>query len=83
MPDTRKTISSLLSIDSTKIAPDIVAICVQSTAKIFGSWAVDLANRWDDDDLPEVKNNVETIISGLQKFASDPDFEVQERVCCL
>ena len=65
------------------MAPDIVAICIQSAAKIFGYWAVDLANRWDDDDLSNVKNTVETTVSCLQKLASDPDFEVQERVRIL
>ena len=54
---------------------------IQSVAKIFSAWAVDLAARWDDDDLPEVKEVVTSVLSGVRQFASSEDFEVQERVC--
>lgn len=54
---------------------------IQNVAKIFGAWAVDLAGRWDEDDLPEVKEVVTSIITRVRDFASSADFEVQERVC--
>lgn len=78
--DTRKVIPSLLSLDPSALPSDTVAVYLQSAAKIFGAWAADLATRWDEDDLPEVKEQVEFIISKLRVFAGSPDFEVQERV---
>ncbi|KAH8101043.1 Adaptor protein complex AP-3 delta subunit [Phellopilus nigrolimitatus] len=79
LSDVRKVLPSLLSADTEQLAPDIVAVYIHSAAKVFGIWAVELANHWDEDDLPEVKASVESIVSGLQEFASSPDFEVQER----
>lgn len=78
--DTRKVIPSLLSLDPSALPSDTVSVYLQSAAKIFGAWAADLATRWDEDDLPEVKEQVEFIISKLRVFAGSPDFEVQERV---
>jgi len=59
-------------------------------AKIFGSWAVDLADGWvdyigddggdGDADLREVKSTVEKILEALTTFSGHRDFEVQERV---
>ena len=80
LSDTRKVLPSLLSPSVNKLSPDIIAMYIQCAAKIFGNWAVELAQRWDDDDLPEVKEVVSTIISGVRQFASNADFEVQERV---
>ncbi|KAI5116434.1 hypothetical protein M0805_000213 [Coniferiporia weirii] len=79
LSDTRKVLPALLSADGTKLAPDIVAIYIQSVAKIFGAWAAELASQWDEDDLQEVKASVGSIVSGMRIFASNPDFEVQER----
>ena len=47
---------------------------------MFGSWAADLADRWDDEDLPKVRNTVDTLVDRVREFASNPDIEVQERV---
>lgn len=80
LSDTRKVIPSLLSKDTTKLAADIIAVYIQSAAKIFGTWAIELTTRWDEDDLPEVKQSVESIISAVTELANNPDFEVQERV---
>ncbi|THH03450.1 hypothetical protein EW145_g6241 [Phellinidium pouzarii] len=79
LSDTRKVIPALLSVDGAQLAPDIIAVYIQSTAKVFGTWATELANRWDEDDLQELKESVEAIIAGLRTFASHSDFEVQER----
>ncbi|KAL5536063.1 APL5 [Sanghuangporus sanghuang] len=79
LTDTRKAIPSLLVPNAAKLAPDIVAIYIQSVAKIFSAWVVDLAARWDDDDLPEVKDVVTSVLSGVRQFVSSEDFEVQER----
>lgn len=67
----------------TNLAPDIIAVYLQSATKIFGTWAADLAERWSDDDMPEVKRMVETIIAGVTQFTSSSDIEVQERVSGL
>ncbi|KAL5494662.1 APL5 [Sanghuangporus weigelae] len=79
LTDTRKAIPSLLAPNVAKLAPDIIAMYIQSVAKIFNGWAVDLAARWDDDDLSEVKDVVSSVLSGVRQFASNEDFEVQER----
>ena len=81
-PDTRKIIPTLLQPTVLSLASEIVAEYVLSVAKIFGTWVVELAQAWDDEtDLPEVKRTADTIVDGLQRFASHPDYEVQERVC--
>lgn len=79
--DTRKIIPTLLQPSVASLAPDIIAVYIQSVAKIFGTWVVQLAQTWDDDtDLPEVRRVADSIVEGIQPFASNPDFEVQERV---
>ena len=80
LSDTRKAVPSLLSSNVSKLSPDIIAVYINSAAKVFGAWAVDLAARWDDDDLQEVKEVVASVISAVRQFTSSADFEVQERV---
>ena len=65
------------------LSPDIVAVYLQAATKVFGVWASELAERWDSDDLPKVKEVVESNIECLASFASSPDIEVQERVRTL
>lgn len=79
LSDTRKVIPSLLSAVEANLPSSINASYIQCISKVFGSWAVDLASNWDVDDLPELKTTVSSIISGLQKFTSNEDYEVQER----
>jgi AP-3 complex subunit delta-1 len=55
-------------------------VYIQAVVKIFGYWAAELAQRWDEDDLPEVKDVVETVMERVNNFASSPHIEVQERV---
>jgi AP-3 complex subunit delta len=62
------------------LAPETVAVYLQSATKVFGLWAADTADNWDDDELPRVKAVVESVISGVSEFVSSPDIEVQERV---
>ncbi len=62
------------------LPPDIVAVYLQAAIKVFGSWAAELADRWDDADLPKVKAVVDSVTASLSRFASNTDIEVQERV---
>jgi hypothetical protein len=62
------------------LAPETVGIYLHAILKVFGVWAGELSEKWDDDDLPKVKTLVEEIVDTLQTFASSPDIEVQERV---
>ena len=48
--------------------------------KVFGSWAAELADRWDDDDLPKVRGVVDDVVERLSGFVTHADIEVQERV---
>jgi AP-3 complex subunit delta-1 len=48
--------------------------------KIFGFWASELGQRWNDDELPDLKRVVLLIQNQLGEFASCQDIEVQERV---
>jgi AP-3 complex subunit delta len=63
-----------------KLAPETIAVYVQAATKVFGSWCADLAEHWDDDDLPKVKGAVDSMIEQVSEFASNPNIEVQERV---
>lgn len=53
---------------------------IQASVKIFGRWAVELAERWIDDDLSEVKNVVQLMVSRVAELVNSPDIEIQERV---
>lgn len=63
-----------------KLHPETVAVYVHAATKVFAFWAVEAAKRWDNDDLPKVKQQVDYIFERLQEFAADPNIEVQERV---
>lgn len=62
------------------LSPQAIAIYLQSAAKIFGVWAINIAERWDEDELPDVKRVVEIIITAVQSFVGSEDIEVQESV---
>lgn len=64
----------------SNLNPDTVQLYLQATVKVFGFWASELAQRWDNDDLSKVKEVVDFIVSRMTDFASSPDIEVQERV---
>lgn len=63
-----------------KLHPETIAVYVHAATKVFAFSAVEAAKRWDDDDLPKVKQQVDYICERLREFAADPNIEVQERV---
>lgn len=85
LADPQKLLTYLLQPRVLGLPPDTIAVYLQATTKVFGVWASELAERWDGDDLPKVKNIVESTIERLGDFVSNPNIEVQERVrsCCL
>jgi AP-3 complex subunit delta-1 len=80
LADPHKLIQYLLDQDIVRLPPDILALYIQAVMKIFGYWATELAQRWNDADLPQVKALVDLIMSRLKDFVSSPHVEVQERV---
>ncbi|KAI0354633.1 Ap3d1 protein [Trametes cingulata] len=79
LAEPQKLLSYLLQPGIMALPPDIVAVYVHASMKVFGSWAAELAERWDDDDLPRVQGIVNDILERLTSFATHPDIEVQER----
>ena len=73
-------ISHLLRPEIANLRPDIIAVYIQAALKIFGFWAAELAQRWQDDRLSEVKGIVEHVVSQIQELTSSFHIEVQERV---
>ncbi|CAE6495108.1 unnamed protein product [Rhizoctonia solani] len=55
------------------------ALCVQSALKVFGYWAADRAERWDEAAVAEVLREVERTSENLRAFAKVADPEVRER----
>jgi AP-3 complex subunit delta-1 len=60
--------------------PDTLAVYIHSAAKVFGYWAAEFAQRWDDDLIPEIKNVVDMVLERVGDLISSPYIEVQERV---
>ncbi|KAI9060492.1 Adaptor protein complex AP-3 delta subunit [Trametes sanguinea] len=79
LAEPQKLLSYLLQPRVTSLPPDVVAVYLQAALKVFGSWAAELADRWDDDDLPKVQGTVNDIVERLSDFVTHPDIEVQER----
>ncbi|KAG6812847.1 hypothetical protein H0H92_015945 [Tricholoma furcatifolium] len=79
LADPHKLLPYLLQAEVLGLAPDIIAVYIQAATKIFGTWAASVAQRWEDDDLEEVKNVVEQLTSRLSEFVSSPHIDVQER----
>jgi len=75
-----KLLPYLLQPDISNLAPDIIAVYVQAAIKVFGFWASELAERWDDDNLPELKQVVESVLARVRELAASQHIEVQERV---
>ncbi|KAF7784263.1 hypothetical protein Agabi119p4_428 [Agaricus bisporus var. burnettii] len=69
----------LLRPEVARLPPETVAIYVQAAIKVFGFWASELAERWEEDDLSRVLAAVESISERMNVFASSPHIEVQER----
>ena len=80
MSDPQKLLIYLLQPSISNLAPDIIAVYIHAATKVFGFWASEIAERWDDDLLPEVKEVVDMVIERVDRFSSSPHIEVQERV---
>ena len=59
---------------------DILAVYLSAALKVYGYWSSVLAEKWNDQFLPTVKETVAQLRAGFQPFASSEDIEVQERV---
>ncbi|KAF8899233.1 Ap3d1 protein [Infundibulicybe gibba] len=79
LADPHKLLPYLLQPEITNLSPDIIAVYIQAATKIFGYWAAEVAQRWDDDDLAELNGAVETVVSRLSQLSRNPYIEVQER----
>ncbi|KAJ7040260.1 armadillo-type protein [Mycena alexandri] len=79
LSEPQKLLPYLLQPQIATLLPEIIAVYIQSTAKIFGHWAAEVAQRWDDDDLPEVKSMVDLILDRVRDFVGNSNVEVQER----
>ena len=80
LAEPQKLLPVLLQPAISKLHPETVAVYVHAATKVFAFWAVETAKRWDNDDLPKVKQQVDYVVELLQEFATDPNIEVQERV---
>ncbi|KAI0756396.1 adaptin N terminal region-domain-containing protein [Daedaleopsis nitida] len=83
LADPHKLLSYLLQQRIVALPADVVAVYLHAAMKVFGSWAAELADRWDDDDLPKVRSVVDDVVERLASFATHPDIEVQERAAEL
>ncbi|KAF7337542.1 AP-3 complex subunit delta [Mycena sanguinolenta] len=79
LSEPQKLLPYLLQAEIATLQPDIIAVYIQAASKIFGHWTAQVAERWDDDDLPEVKSMVDLILGRVREFVSNSDVEVQER----
>lgn len=72
---------TLLRESSARPPPNIQAIYLLAVTKIFGYWALNQANNWRSELLPDVRATIDRLVSLIGKFLGDADAEVQERVC--
>ncbi|KAG6911280.1 hypothetical protein DXG01_002119 [Tephrocybe rancida] len=79
LAEPHKLLPYLLKPEVSNLAPEIIAVYIQSATKIFGTWAASVAQRWEDDDLADVKSMVEQLTSRLGELVSNPHIDVQER----
>jgi hypothetical protein len=83
LTEPQKLLTYLLQPSIASLSPDIIAVYVHAATKVFGYWAAEIAQRWDDDRLPEIKSVVEMVIERVSDFNSSPHIEVQERASNL
>ncbi|KAF8215817.1 adaptin N terminal region-domain-containing protein [Mycena galopus ATCC 62051] len=79
LSEPQKLLPYLLQAEIATLLPEIIAVYIHAASKIFGHWAAQIAERWDDDDLPEVKSMVDLILDHVREFVGNSDVEVQER----
>ncbi|KAJ7597757.1 adaptin N terminal region-domain-containing protein [Mycena floridula] len=79
LAEPQKLLQYILQPDISYLSPDIIAVYIQAATKIFGQWSAEVAAHWSEDDLVEVKNLVEVIVTRVSTFTGSPHIEVQER----
>ncbi|KAG6889341.1 hypothetical protein C0995_001749 [Termitomyces sp. Mi166 len=79
LAEPHKLLPYLLQPEVLSVAPEIVAVYIQAATKIFGTWAASLAQRWEEDDLAQVKSVVDQLTSRFSELVSSPHIDVQER----
>ncbi|KAF8488683.1 adaptin N terminal region-domain-containing protein [Gautieria morchelliformis] len=77
--DPLKFLSYLLQPSSAALPPEIISVYIQAAFKVFGHWSAELAGRWNEDHLAEVKQAVDMVVGSLQSFVGNENIEVQER----
>jgi AP-3 complex subunit delta-1 len=80
LAEPQKLLTYILQPEVSRLSPDTIAVYIQAATKIFGFWAAELAERWTDEDLTEVKGILDLIVSRVTEFVISPHIEVQERV---
>jgi AP-3 complex subunit delta len=80
LAEPQKLLEYILQPEIIRLSAETIAIYIQAATKIFGFWATELAERWTDEDLSEVKGVVDLVVSRVTALVSSPYIEVQERV---
>ena len=75
-----KLVPYLVQPEISNLHPDILAAYIQAATKVFGYWTSELAQNWDNDALPEIRQVVESMSTRMKDLASSVHVEVQERV---
>ena len=83
LAEPQKLIPEILQPEMSNLDPETIAVYIHSATKVFGYWAAELAERWSDDDLPQVKGIVDLILTRVSEFVGSPHVEVQERVSAV
>ncbi|KAF5356245.1 hypothetical protein D9756_003712 [Leucocoprinus leucothites] len=65
----------LLQAEITRLPQDSISIYIQAAIKIFGFWASELAQHWDEDELPKIQIAVESIMERMNVLVSSPYIE--------
>jgi len=80
LAEPQKLLPYILQPEISRLSPETMAVYIQAATKIFGFWAMELAERWNDEDLAEVKGVVDLIVSRITILVGSEHIEVQERV---
>lgn len=80
LAEPQKLLMYILQPEISRLSPETIAVYIQTATKIFGFWATEVAERWTNEDLPEVRGVVDLIVSRVTELVSNPHIEVQERV---
>ncbi|KZT27607.1 Adaptor protein complex AP-3 delta subunit [Neolentinus lepideus HHB14362 ss-1] len=83
MPNPSQLLEYLLQPETLALSSDTITIYLHSAAKVFGHWAAELGQRWDDAYLQDLNNKVRMIVDCAKTYASNKDMEVQERAANL